>query len=188
MSKGISAVFLDRDGTINIDHGYVSEIDNFEFIEGVIEAMAELKAMGYALVLVTNQSGIGRGYYSEDQFLHLTEWMDWSLADRGVDLDGIYYCPHHPDANIEEYKKECDCRKPATGMFMDAKAQLNIDMASSYMVGDKKEDMLAAKAAGVGHKILVRTGKAITEEAETCADFVLDSLADLPKWLKSHKK
>ena len=114
--------------------------------------------------------------------------MDWSLADRGVDLDGIYYCPHHPDAIIEEYKKECDCRKPATGMFMDAKAQLNIDMASSYMVGDKKEDMLAAKAAGVGHKILVRTGKAITEEAETCADFVLDSLADLPKWLKSHKK
>lgn len=152
MSKGISAIFLDRDGTINIDHGYVSEIDNFEFIEGVIEAMAELKAMGYALVLVTNQSGIGRGYYSEDQFLHLTEWMDWSLADRGVDLDGIYYCPHHPDAIIEEYKKECDCRKPATGMFMDAKAQLNIDMASSYMVGDKKKICWQQKRLALGIK------------------------------------
>ena len=91
MSKGIPAVFLDRDGTINIDHGYVHQIDDFEFIEGSIEAMVELKKMGYALVVVTNQSGIGRGIYTEDQFMNLTESMDWSLADRGFDLDGIYF-------------------------------------------------------------------------------------------------
>ena len=92
------AVFLDRDGTLNIDYGYVHKIDDFQFIEGCIDALKELKGMGYLLVLVTNQSGIARGYFSEDQFLQLTEWMDWSLADRGVDLDGIYYCPHHPEA------------------------------------------------------------------------------------------
>ncbi|MGL5308974.1 MAG: D-glycero-beta-D-manno-heptose 1,7-bisphosphate 7-phosphatase, partial [Plesiomonas shigelloides] len=86
-----AAVFLDRDGTLNVDHGYVYESDNFDFIDGAIDACRELKAMGLALVLVTNQSGIARGLFSEDQFMHLTEWMDWSLADRGVDLDGIYY-------------------------------------------------------------------------------------------------
>lgn len=90
MAKSVPAIFLDRDGTINVDHGYVHEIDNFEFIDGVIDAMRELKEMGYALVLVTNQSGIARGKFTEAQFETLTEWMDWSLADRGVDLDGIY--------------------------------------------------------------------------------------------------
>ena len=94
------AVFLDRDGTLNIDHGYVHKIDAFQFIEGSIDALKALKEMGYLLVLVTNQSGIARGYFSEDQFLQLTEWMDWSLADRGVDLDGIYYCPHHQKGRV----------------------------------------------------------------------------------------
>ena len=92
MAKSVPAIFLDRDGTINVDHGYVHEIDNFEFIDGVIDAMRELKKMGFALVVVTNQSGIARGKFTEAQFETLTEWMDWSLADRDVDLDGIYYC------------------------------------------------------------------------------------------------
>ena len=115
MAKSVPAIFLDRDGTINVDHGYVHEIDNFEFIDGVIDAMRELKEMGYALVLVTNQSGIARGKFTEAQFETLTEWMDWSLADRGVDLDGIYYCPHHPQGAVEEYRQTCDCRKPHPG-------------------------------------------------------------------------
>lgn len=176
------AVFLDRDGTINIDHGYVHQIDDFQFIDGVIEAMLQLKKKGYLLVLVTNQSGIARGYFSEDQFLQLTEWFDWSLADRGVDFDGIYYCPHHPEGQ-GEYREECDCRKPKAGMFTQAIADLNIDPAQSIMVGDKLEDLLAAENAGVKTKILVRTGKSVTPEAEAKADKVLDSLADLPKWL-----
>lgn len=101
MAKSVPAIFLDRDGTINVDHGYVHEIDEFEFIEGVIDAMRELKTLGYALVVVTNQSGIARGKFTEAQFETLTEWMDWSLADRDVDLDGIYYCPHHPQGSVE---------------------------------------------------------------------------------------
>ncbi|MEK2481977.1 D-glycero-beta-D-manno-heptose 1,7-bisphosphate 7-phosphatase [Providencia stuartii] len=188
MSKGIPAIFLDRDGTINIDHGYVHKIDDFQFIEGAIEAMAELKKMGYALVVVTNQSGIGRGIYSEDSFMQLTEWMDWSLADRGVDLDGIYFCPHHPEAKDKEYRQDCDCRKPKPGMLLDAQSFLNIDMASSIMVGDKLADMQAGKAAKVGTTILVKSGEAVSEEAIANADMVIKSIAELPKVVKSIKK
>lgn len=184
MADKVPAIFLDRDGTINVDHGYIHEIDNFQFIDGVIDAMRELKKMGYALVMVTNQSGIARGIFSEDTFMQLTEWMDWSLADRDVDLDGIYFCPHHPDAVEEEYRQQCDCRKPQPGMLLSAQKELNIDMAASYMVGDKIDDMLAGKAAGVGIKVLVRTGKPVTEEGEKAADWVIDSLADLPARIK----
>ncbi|EKK7701898.1 D-glycero-beta-D-manno-heptose 1,7-bisphosphate 7-phosphatase [Cronobacter sakazakii] len=184
MAKSVPAIFLDRDGTINIDHGYVSEIDRFEFIAGVIDAMRELKAMGFALVLVTNQSGIARGKFTEAQFEQLTEWMDWSLADRGVDLDGIYYCPHHPEGAVEEFRQNCDCRKPQPGMLISARDFLHIDMAASYMVGDKLEDMQAGSAAGVGTKVLVRTGKPVTPEAEAAADWVLNSLAALPEAIK----
>jgi len=184
MANKVPAIFLDRDGTINIDHGYVSESDNFEFIDGVIDAMHELKKMGFALVLVTNQSGIARGMFSEEQFMHLTEWMDWSLADRDVDLDGIYFCPHHPEAVIEELRQVCDCRKPQPGMLLAAQEELHIDMSASYMVGDKLEDMLAGAAAGVGTKVLVRTGKTVTSEGENAADWVLNSLAELPARIK----
>ncbi|UXN36668.1 D-glycero-beta-D-manno-heptose 1,7-bisphosphate 7-phosphatase [Avibacterium paragallinarum] len=181
------AIFLDRDGTINIDHGYVHQIDDFQFIESGIEALQQLKAMGYLLVLVTNQSGIARGYFSEQQFLQLTEWMDWSLADRGVDFDGIYYCPHHPEGK-GEYKEDCDCRKPKSGMLLQAIKELHIDPALSFMVGDKKEDMQAGKGAGVKTCVLVRTGKAVTEESEKSADIVINSVADLPALIKKLKK
>nr|WP_244987296.1 D-glycero-beta-D-manno-heptose 1,7-bisphosphate 7-phosphatase [Winslowiella toletana] len=180
----VPAIFLDRDGTINVDHGYVHEIDNFQFIDGVIDAMRELKKMGFALVLVTNQSGIARGMFTEDQFISLTEWMDWSLADREVDLDGIYFCPHHPDATEDAYRQQCDCRKPQPGMLLSAQQELNIDMAASYIVGDKIEDILAGKAAGVGKKVLVRSGKPVTAEGEAAADWVINSLAELPQRIK----
>lgn len=178
------AIFLDRDGTLNIDHGYVHEIDNFQFIEGSIEALQALKKMGYLLVLVTNQSGIARGYFSEDQFLQLTEWMDWSLADRGVDLDGIYYCPHHIDG-IGEYKQDCDCRKPKAGMLLQAIKELNIDPHLSFMVGDKFEDLQAGLNANVGYKVLVKTGKPITEKASQLADHIIESIAELPSLVKN---
>jgi len=180
----VPAIFLDRDGTINVDHGYVYETDDFQFIDGVIEAMQELKKMGFALVVVTNQSGIARGKFTEDQFMRLTEWMDWSLADREVELDGIYFCPHHPDAGEGEYRQDCDCRKPKPGMLLDAQKFLNIDMAASYMVGDSAKDILAGQAAGVGKTVLVRTGKAVEAEDEKRADWVIDSLAQLPDAIK----
>jgi D-glycero-D-manno-heptose 1,7-bisphosphate phosphatase len=188
VAQSVPAIFLDRDGTINVDHGYVYEVDRFEFIDGVIDAMKELKAMGFALILVTNQSGIARGLFTEADFENLTEWMDWSLADRDVELDGIYYCPHHPEGTVEEFRQTCDCRKPQPGMLLSAQEFLHIDMASSYMVGDKIEDMQAATAAQVGTKVLVRTGKPVTAEGEATADWVLNSLADLPKRIKQLQK
>ncbi|MDV5171775.1 D-glycero-beta-D-manno-heptose 1,7-bisphosphate 7-phosphatase [Photobacterium rosenbergii] len=177
------AVFIDRDGVINIDHGYVHTTDDFEYVEGVFEACKKLKAMGYMLVLVTNQSGIARGMFTEDEFLTLTEWMDWNFVDNGVEFDGIYYCPHHPTEGKGDYLQDCNCRKPKPGMFISARDFLKIDMAGSVMIGDKADDMKAAGAAEVGTKILVRTGKAITEEGEQLADAVLDSVADVPAWL-----
>ncbi|PSW07004.1 D-glycero-beta-D-manno-heptose-1,7-bisphosphate 7-phosphatase [Photobacterium rosenbergii] len=177
------AVFIDRDGVINIDHGYVHTTDDFEYVEGVFEACKKLKAMGYMLVLVTNQSGIARGMFTEDEFLTLTEWMDWNFVDNGVEFDGIYYCPHHPTEGKGDYLQDCKCRKPKPGMFISARDFLKIDMAGSVMIGDKADDIKAAAAAEVGTKILVRTGKAITEEGEQLADTVLDSVADVPAWL-----
>ncbi|MGK4476446.1 D-glycero-beta-D-manno-heptose 1,7-bisphosphate 7-phosphatase [Aeromonas molluscorum] len=171
MSK--AAIFLDRDGVINEDTGYVSKVDDFHFLPGVIDAMQLLKQKGYLLVVVTNQSGIARGYFSEDDFMNLTEWMDWSLADRGVDLDGIYFCPHHP-----EHGAPCDCRKPEPGMLLLAQQELGIDMSRSYMVGDKPSDLNAAANAKVGQKIMVRTGKPVTDTDVALADAIYDNLFD----------
>ncbi len=168
---------------INHDHGYVHDEHDFEFIDGVFEATKALKQQGYLLVLVTNQSGIARNLFSEERFLDLTQWMDWNFVDHGVEFDGFYYCPHHPEHGIGEYKQACDCRKPKPGMFLSARDFLKIDMGKSVMVGDKAEDMMAAEAAGVATKILVRSGKAVTEKGVALADHVVDSIADVPALL-----
>ncbi|WP_019616241.1 D-glycero-beta-D-manno-heptose 1,7-bisphosphate 7-phosphatase [Psychromonas ossibalaenae] len=177
VTNGKRAVFLDRDGVMNVDNGYVAKVDDFEFIEGVIEACQKLKEKGYLLVVITNQSGIARGYFSEQQFHTLTEWMDWSLADRGVDLDGIYYCPHHAEKGIGEFKIDCDCRKPKPGMLLSAVEELNIDVSKSLLVGDKVSDIQAGIAAGVKTNYLVKTGKEITAKGQELADAVFDDLA-----------
>lgn len=188
MAQIVSAIFLDRDGTINADSGYVHKIDDFHFIDGVIEALQALKRMGFALVMVTNQSGLAWGFFSQEQFMYLMKWMECSLADRGVHLDGIYFCPHHPQAAIERLRQQCTCRKPKAGMLIDAQRHLHIDMASSYMVGDKIDDVLAGQAAGVGVRVLVRSGQLVKKEASKAADWIIDSLSDLLKVIENAKK
>jgi len=178
------AVFLDRDGVINVDTGYVSHSDDFVFIKGAIEACKAIKDKGYQIVIITNQSGIARGYFTEDDFMTLTEWMDWSMADKGVEIDGIYFCPHHPDKGIGNYKQACECRKPEPGMIITATDHLNIDLAQSYLVGDKLSDLQAGKNAGITTNILVKTGKDVTDEAQNAADHVVDSLVDVVALLK----
>jgi len=170
------AVFLDRDGVINHDHAYVSKIEDFDFIDGVFEACQEFIKQGYLIIVVTNQSGIGRGYYSEADFNVLTDWMKSEFAKQDVPIAHVYFCPHHPKKALPEYLKECDCRKPMPGMLNQAIKQFDIDVTQSIMVGDKISDLEAAQAAGIKTKILVKSGKPVTDEAKMLADEVWQTL------------
>ena len=153
------AVFLDRDGVINVDSGYVGDWDSFVFLPGVIEAMRALCDAGYALVIVTNQSGIGRGFYTEEDFQVLTERMCNELSRHGVSIAGVYFCPHLPEAALPQYRKTCDCRKPKPGLIHRALEELDIDLTRSAMVGDKNSDMQAALAAGIPQRYQVVSGE-----------------------------
>ncbi|QBL08436.1 D-glycero-beta-D-manno-heptose 1,7-bisphosphate 7-phosphatase [Rheinheimera sp. D18] len=170
------AAFLDRDGVINVDHGYVSSPEQFEFIDGVFAACRHLQQQGYLLIVVTNQSGIGRGYYDEAKFWQLTAWMKAQFEAHQVKLTDVYFCPHHPINAKPPYQAECDCRKPAPGMLLQAIKKYQIDPAQSLMLGDKKADMQAAKAAGIARKVLVLSGQNLTEADKASADEVWPSI------------
>ena len=134
------AVFLDRDGTINIEKNYLYRIDDFEFLPGVIGGLKKLQDIGFLLIVITNQSGIARGYYTEEQYLILNEWMVQQLEKEGIKITESYYCPHHPDAKIREYGIDCECRKPKLGMYYEAIKKWNIDIDNSFCIGDKIRD------------------------------------------------
>jgi rfaE bifunctional protein nucleotidyltransferase chain/domain len=158
------AAFLDRDGVINIDKGYVYLWEDFEFLPGAIEGMKYLQAGGYSLVIITNQSGLARGYYSEDQYKTLTALFRNNLADQGVRLEGIYHCPHHPKGKIIDLSIDCGCRKPAPGMLFTAAKELNISLKNSVMIGDKSSDIQAAHNAGVGRTFLIQANESVSDE------------------------
>ena len=138
------ALFLDRDGVVNVDKDYLYRIEDFEFIDGIVDLCAAYQARGFLIVIVTNQSGIARGKYGEDAFARLTAWMVEAFAEKGVRIDGVYHCPHHPDVT-----GACDCRKPEPGMLLQAARELHIDLKHSLLVGDKERDIVAAHRAGV---------------------------------------
>ncbi len=151
------AAFLDRDGVINLDRAYVHRWDEFEFVPGAIDAMRRLKQAGYVLVVVTNQSGLARGYYTEDQYQALTLAMKQALADAGAAVDAVYHCPHHPKGSVAGLDIDCDCRKPAPGMILRAARELKLSLAESILIGDKPSDIEAARAAGVGRAYIVQS-------------------------------
>ncbi len=151
------AAFLDRDGVINIDGGYVHRWEDFVFVPGAVDAMRRLHDAGFALVVVTNQSGIARGYYDEAALERLHQALHDSLGGQGVPLAAIEYCPHLPDAAVARYALACDCRKPQPGMILRAAARLGLDLPASVMFGDKVSDLRAARAAGVGRYALLAT-------------------------------
>lgn len=170
------AAFLDRDGVINEDRGYVHHSEEFVLLPGAVDGLRRLQALGYALVVITNQSGIGRGYFDEAAYQALTADLQGRLAREGVTLAGVYHCPHLDTA-------ECDCRKPAPGLIRRAVAELDLDVAASVLVGDKPSDVAAGRAAGVGRCYLVRSGQPLAAEAEGTADAVFDDLAACADWL-----
>ena len=143
------AVFFDRDGTLNEEVHYLHKIEDFKWIEGAIDAIKFCNDNGYLAIVITNQSGVARGYYPESDIMKLYDWMNDDLAKYGAHLDGIYYCPHHPTGNVREYAIDCDCRKPKPGMLFKAQKDHNIDLKSSYLIGDGVRDVECAEAAGV---------------------------------------
>ena len=175
---GAKAVFLDRDGVINRDLGYVHRIADFEFLPGAPEAMRRFMDAGYQLVVVTNQSGIARGYFSETQYQALTSHMRASLEGYGVTVAGVYHCPHHPEALRPEFRLRCDCRKPQAGMILQAASDLDIDLGRSILVGDKVSDIEAGRRAGVRSCYLIGHLAADTELARS-----FPSLADCAEWV-----
>lgn len=149
------ALFLDRDGVINIDHAYVHKKRDFHFIDGIFELCRHAQNQGYLIVVVTNQAGIGRGYYTENDFSELTDWMIKCFADEGVNIRKVYHCPYHPEHGIGEYRKDADCRKPKPGMMLNAADELALDLKTSLMIGDNEKDMQAARNAGINTRLLL---------------------------------
>ncbi len=170
------AVFLDRDGVINIEKDYAHKTEDFEFLTGVFEAVKHFNELGFIVVVVTNQSGIARGYYTNDDFWRLTEYMVGKFERHGAKIAKVYHCPHGPEEG-------CDCRKPNPGMLLAAQKKFDIDMQNSWMIGDKEGDIKAALSAGVGHTVLVRSGHKIDEE-NTEAEFVVNGIFDIIETIK----
>jgi D-glycero-D-manno-heptose 1,7-bisphosphate phosphatase len=148
------ALFLDRDGVINVDHTYVYKREHFQFIEGIFDICRFAKQKGYLLFVITNQAGIGRGFYTEEDFHQLTDWMNNEFRAKGVIIDKVFFCPFHPEHGIGRYKVESPDRKPGPGMILRALEEYSIDPARSVLVGDKESDIQAGKAAGVSRTLL----------------------------------
>jgi D-glycero-D-manno-heptose 1,7-bisphosphate phosphatase len=148
------AIFLDRDGVINTEVGFVWKPEDITFVPGIFDFCRRAKELGYLLIIVTNQSGIARGLFTEDDFEALMYWMEERFTLEDCPLADWYYCPHHPEAGQGEYKKDCDCRKPRPGMIVQAARDWDIDLPRSILIGDTARDIEAANAAGVGNAVL----------------------------------
>lgn len=162
------AIFLDRDGTINIDYGYVHSKEAFQLIEGAEEALLRLQELGYALIIISNQSGIGRGYFSEEEYLVFQEYVIKSLNDKGIRITASYYCPHTCDDN-------CSCRKPKTGLFEIAAREFDIDWNKSIAIGDRYRDLTICKNRGVEGYFIRGTEAEMNVEHITSVNSLLDA-------------
>jgi len=170
-------VLLDRDGTLVRDDGYTHRIDDYELLDGVVDGLRTLALAGYRFAIVTNQSGIGRGYYGEDDFARFQEHLARDLAREGIAIDATFHCPHVPEAG-------CSCRKPAAGMMVRARATLDIDVASSWMIGDSERDVGFAAAAGLAGAVLVRRDGGTTQtDPQMRAAHVASDLRDAARFI-----
>jgi D,D-heptose 1,7-bisphosphate phosphatase len=149
------ALFLDRDGVINFDYGYVNKIENFHFIEGIFELCLRAQNAGYLIIIITNQAGIAKGKYSENQFLDLTNWMENEFMKHKIKISKTYYCPYHKEGIIEKYKQDSYDRKPNPGMLLKAIKEFNIDSQKSIIIGDQESDIKAGELANISKKILI---------------------------------
>lgn len=182
------AVFLDRDGTINEQMGYINHISRFQLLPGVGAAIARLNRQGLPVVVVSNQSGLARGYFPAALLEAVHEKMFRGLAEAGARIDALYFCPHHPEAKEARYRQACDCRKPKTGMLEQAARELGLDLARSYVIGDRWSDLRCGAAVGAS-TILVLTGYGrgdacyIGPTQTVQPDFIAEDLSEAVDWL-----
>lgn len=175
------ALFLDRDGVINHEVGYLHRPEDVRWVEGIFSLGRTAMALGYRLVVVTNQSGIARGLYTTAQFGALMDWMSARLAEQGVSLDAVYHCPYHPEHGTGEWRREHEDRKPGPGMLLRAARDLDLDLSRSVMIGDRCSDIGAANAAGLRQAFLL----AGTEPGNCTGSYAaVDSLAAVEAWLR----
>jgi D-glycero-D-manno-heptose 1,7-bisphosphate phosphatase len=154
------ALFLDRDGVVNVDFGYVHRADQVVFVDGIFDLCRAAQREHYAIVIVTNQAGIARGLYTEQHFHELMAWIGAQFLDSGVVIDGVYHCPHHPEHGIGILRQSCLCRKPAAGLFLEAARDLSLDVTRSILIGDKMSDIEAGRRAGVATRVLLSSADA----------------------------
>lgn len=184
------AVFLDRDGTVSEEVGYVNHVGRFRLLPRAAQGIRRINESDYLAVLVTNQAGVARGYFKESLVIAVHERLEELLAKNGAHLDGIYYCPHHPTAGEPPYRQDCDCRKPKPGMVLAAQRDLNIDVAQSFMVGDKHSDITFAQSVGM-QGVLVKTGYGLGEIEQWSAEWteqphqICEDLLDAVEWILS---
>lgn len=176
------ALFLDRDGVINVDRAYVHRICDFEFIEGIFDLCNWFQKRGFLIIVVTNQAGIGRGFYSEQEFSLLTDWMNLQFLIHGVTIKHTYYCPFHPEHGIGRYRADSFNRKPNPGMLLTASHDYKLDLACSVLIGDKESDIVAGINAGISTTILLSAASENILPA-TRASFVAQSLDEISQWL-----
>lgn len=149
----MKCVFFDRDGTLNVDKDYLYRIEDFQWVPEAVEALQYLKERGYVFFVVTNQSGIARGYYQEEDMHRLHAYMNEQLAKHGLKIEKFYFCPHHPKGPVKKYMVDCSCRKPKSGMLEQCFAQYDVDKEHSLLIGDKDRDLEAGEAVGIrGYK------------------------------------
>jgi len=172
----IKTIFLDRDGVINKEVGYLFRIADFEFIEGVFDACLYFHRLGFEIIIISNQSGIARGYYNENDYHKLNKWMLAQFNNQSIKILDTFYCPHSPQSF-------CECRKPKPGMFLEAKNKYNINMEKSWMIGDRDTDIKAANLAGITNTILVRSGH-INNESNFKPRFITDSIKQSKELIK----
>ena len=187
------AVFIDRDGTINEQRGYINHLSRFEILPGVPEAIGLLNQNGFLALVVSNQSGVGRGYFPIELVQEVHGFMHASLKEKGAIIDGTFFCPHYPQGRVPEYTKDCDCRKPKTGLIDKARKAFEIDMSRSYVVGDRITDLELAHRCNL-KGILVKTGYGLGDIAYVLPHrdikpaYIAEDLLDAIKWILKQEK
>ncbi|RXK10314.1 D-glycero-beta-D-manno-heptose-1,7-bisphosphate 7-phosphatase [Halarcobacter bivalviorum] len=174
MTKGL---FLDRDGVVNIEKNYLYKIEEFEFFDGIFDSLKKIQKLGYKIFIITNQSGIGRGYYSVEDFEKLTSWMIKEFKNNEIVISQVEFCPHGPNDN-------CTCRKPKTGMIDKILEKHQIDLENSWLVGDKSSDIKCAKNAGISNTIQVKSGHDF-DENESEAKYICETIKDISEIIQT---